>query len=410
MEVNTMSGLIKNLAMLILTDLLLITACSQHNPTKTSESQDLSADNVTPSLELVSTAQTTAIPTGIPTEAINEEAYPVIASVPVRSIATGYTHSLALQQDGDVLGWGAADVLGLSEDEEATQPVPILLPGIHDIKAIYARGFYSLFVDSAGRIRELSLFERGKHSLLPGIDHVEQIATGDNQTILALKDDGSVWAWGAGEKGQVGTGDLTDTAKFVRVPLDDVRQVGFAGNLALAVRKDGSLWCWGQSEGITGSQDIRSSPQMVQEVENVQSVAYGDGVNILHNDGSVTVWIDGEFHSVEQLPPIMQIDGVYQTYNLGVATNGTFWVWGSLWVNAVYPPDPPYDRTFGLERYQGHQIDLKNIVQVSADGGVIVALDKEGTVWAWGQSGYGEIGTGLVRGLIRIPTQIIKSP
>jgi alpha-tubulin suppressor-like RCC1 family protein len=382
---------------------LLMTACLMRESNQTVEGTSSLSSTVTAS----STLERTDIlaPTLTMIQPATPMVGPMLTSIPVVSIATGLTHSLALQENGNILAWGAAESLGLSQDRNAVQPTPILLENIEDIKEIDAYDLYSLFINDAGEISEIGYIERGKYDKLPGLDQVRQVATGYTG-MLALKEDGTVWAWG---EGQIAPAGRTDSAEFIKVPVEDVVQIAFARNLALAVKRDGTVWAWGGERLVTGMEEIWTTPRQVQELQNVECVAWGDGLNILHTDGTVTVWTNGEFFSVKQLPPITQLDGDDIFYNFGVATDGTLWVWGTGWPNAVYSEldQMPYSSTMGPERFQGHQIDLHNVVQISAEGGTILVLDEDGTVWAWGVSSFGELGTGLVDGALRVPTPII---
>ncbi len=332
---------------------------------------------------------------------------PFVTTSPVKAIAAGTADSVALLENGDVLAWGQKLVFGLAANSDVVQPLPALLPAVHKIRTIYARDVHVLFVDQTGYIHESSFLKPGESSVFSDIDHVQQVTSGNGETLLALKEDGSVWAWGAGQYGQLGTGKLGDTRTFIKVPLDHVTQILMSYTLALAVRDDGTLWAWGWSPDVTGVDEVWSSPRQVRGVQNAQSVADGNGISILHKDGTVTVWIEGILHQIQGLPPIVQVDGQYDLYNLGVGGDGTVWAWGQAWFSATYPEPMPTAGANGFERFRGHQININDIVQVSADAQLILALDKNGTVWAWGYSRSGEIGTGLVSGLIKTPTPII---
>jgi alpha-tubulin suppressor-like RCC1 family protein len=317
-----------------------------------------------------------------------------------------------LQENGDVLGWGRAGLLQISGDNQGIQLHPTLIPNIHDIKAMYPRDFHVLFIDKSGEIHELGFLEPGKASVFQGIGQVQQVATrwatSRDKTLLAVKEDGTVWAWGAGQQGQLGIGQLTDTTDFVNVPIDNVKQVAFTFSLALAVRDDGTLWAWGKDYGeIIGSQEIWTSPQQVPDIENVQSVVLGDGLSILHTDGTVSVLIEGDTYPVKNLPPIAQIDGSYSLFTVGAAVDGTVWAWGAGWAEAVFPEPIPDDAGDGPDRLNAYQIDLSEIRQVSTEGSVILALDKQGTVWAWGVNAFGGVGTGTVGDHIKKPTPVI---
>jgi alpha-tubulin suppressor-like RCC1 family protein len=70
-------------------------------------------------------------------------------------------------------------------------------------------------------------------------------SAGGNHT-LALKTDGSLWAWGNNDSGQLGDGTITARSTPVRV-LDDVRAVAAGTRHTLALKTDGSLWAWGSN-------------------------------------------------------------------------------------------------------------------------------------------------------------------
>jgi alpha-tubulin suppressor-like RCC1 family protein len=74
--------------------------------------------------------------------------------------------------------------------------------------------------------------------------------------MVAVKTDGTVWAWGWGFKGALGDGDLTSHShvypqqvlKSAGQPLTNVAQVVCGGsNFALALTRDGKVYGWGQN-------------------------------------------------------------------------------------------------------------------------------------------------------------------
>jgi alpha-tubulin suppressor-like RCC1 family protein len=70
------------------------------------------------------------------------------------------------------------------------------------------------------------------------------VAGGHGHT-LAVKSDGSLWAWGRNGSGQLGLGDHVNRSTPVRVGAAHGWVAVVGGHDSLALKKDGSLWAWG---------------------------------------------------------------------------------------------------------------------------------------------------------------------
>jgi alpha-tubulin suppressor-like RCC1 family protein len=88
---------------------------------------------------------------------------------------------------------------------------------------------------------------------------MSRIAGGDGFS-LALKSNGSLWAWGLNDAGQLGLGDVTasvDSPTRVGVA-HDWATIACGQDFSLALQKDGSLWAWGDNGfGQLGLGDTR---------------------------------------------------------------------------------------------------------------------------------------------------------
>ena len=82
---------------------------------------------------------------------------------------------------------------------------------------------------------------------------IQMIASGTNH-VLALKNDGTVWAWGYNNYGQLG--DNTQITRYTPVqvlsedansPLQDIIYIAAGTNYSVAVNKKGEVWTWGQN-------------------------------------------------------------------------------------------------------------------------------------------------------------------
>ncbi|MBY9081309.1 RCC1 domain-containing protein, partial [Paenibacillus sp. CGMCC 1.18879] len=78
---------------------------------------------------------------------------------------------------------------------------------------------------------------------------VTAIAAGSSHS-LALKSDGSVWAWGYNGGGQLGDNSTTQRSVPVQVTgLTEVTAIAGGNNHSLALKSDGSVWAWGYNGG-----------------------------------------------------------------------------------------------------------------------------------------------------------------
>jgi alpha-tubulin suppressor-like RCC1 family protein len=194
------------------------------------------------------------------------------------AVAADYDHCLAVQRDGTVWTWGW---LGwVNGNPNNYQAGPARVDGLDGVvAATLASGDY-LAARHDGTVWEWGIPEKGVQpapAQVSGLENVIALA-GGNAMIgyfcgncgqrLALKRDGTVWAWGDNADGQLGDG----TVGPVRMTpaqvagLTGVVAVG-AGDLhSLAVKGDGTVWAWGNNDsGQLGVQGSRALPLKLPE-------------------------------------------------------------------------------------------------------------------------------------------------
>ncbi|MNO46517.1 Regulator of chromosome condensation (RCC1) repeat protein [compost metagenome] len=216
------------------------------------------------------------------------------------------------------------------------------------------------------------------------IDHVKQVSGGDRHNLM-LKDDGTVWAVGRNEHGQLGTGVQSSTvlAEPVQVKgLTDVISVSAGGSHSLALRKDGTVWAWGSNEqGELGddSGQNRLTPVQVKGLPAILSIAAGSNNSVaLGNGGEVWVWGSSKSIGIKKdmvlKPTQIKGNGEYRAVDMdgqsGAALrwDGTVWLWSN------------YTDRYPGETLQPIQIPgLTNVVSMTTDS----AVKADGTVWQW---------------------------
>lgn len=131
------------------------------------------------------------------------------------------------------------------------------------------------------------------------MDNVTAVSLGMMYT-TAIKTDGSLWAWGGNEYGQLGDGSRKTSTVPVKV-MDDVAAVSCGSSYTGAIKSDGSLWMWGDNgqgalgNGYVGNEKINQGrgdfPVQTLPVKLMDGVAVVSGGTlhtiIVKTDGSV---------------------------------------------------------------------------------------------------------------------------
>jgi alpha-tubulin suppressor-like RCC1 family protein len=250
-----------------------------------------------------------------------------------------------------------------------------------------------------------------------GTDSWASVAASDKHTV-AIRNDGTLWAWGDNSNGQLGDGSTTDahvpeqigTAKWARV------SVGGAGAAdTVAIRADGTLWAWGYNgDGQLGDGSTTDShvPEQVGTATNWASVAAGaDNTFAIRTDGTLWAWgsnVDGVLgqgsltagpHVPEQIGTANNWVTVAtgSVHTVAVRTDGTLWTWGGNEYGQLGDGTAggPICSVTDACRDAPEQIGTAtNWASVAAGGDDTFAIRTDGTLWGWGLNEEGALGDG----------------
>jgi len=190
-------------------------------------------------------------------------------------VACGYAHSLARKADGTVWAWGWNGNGQLGDGTVTSRSTPAQVVGLNGAVGIAAGYGFSAVLKGDGTVwtfgvngyGTLARSTTGTSNQSPGqasgIGGVVALAAGEEH-LLAVKSDGTLWAWGRNEAGQLGIGTVNTPSGPVQVPgLAAVAAVAAYKANSLAALGDGTYWAWGaNSYGQLGdgTTTTRTSP------------------------------------------------------------------------------------------------------------------------------------------------------
>lgn len=234
---------------------------------------------------------------------------------------------------------------------------------------------------------------------------VPTVDTGSSHT-LAVRGDGTVWAWGIGWNGRLGDGTgATWPLPGMLGTITGVTAVSAGDAHSLAVTTAGDLWSWGYNatgQLGSGSTSDRTRPGLVSGLTGVVAAAAGDSHSlVLLSDG--TAWgfgrnLEGQVGdgtTTQRITPVQAtgLSGVTaiavgSNHSLAVTSDGHVWSWGTNGNGQLGTGN-----TIGRST-PGSVAGLTTATRVAAGSASSFALLSDGTVRAWGHNYAGALGDG----------------
>jgi alpha-tubulin suppressor-like RCC1 family protein len=343
---------------------------------------------------------------------------PCVAQAKITAISRGLQTVLALDDQGHVWMWG-----------DGTPPSNAQKLSIDNVTAIAADGSnYALKNDGTvwawgfggyGMLGNGETVTYNTPVQVSDLTDVIEISAGP-QNGYALKKDGTVWAWGLNNKGQLGIGTY-GTPALVSTPvqvlgLTDI--VALGSNGGYAIKKDGTLYTWlNDTLAYPGGQPI---PFKVPYADNVKQTTYvsDKNTNFLKNDGTVWGWGDnqyGEMGNGTRTSLALGEVNVWPPVQATITDVKQIAIWLFI-VDALKNDGTVWEwGNSQLERPRSTNLGLLSPMQVSGLDHVVqigtgIALKDDGTVWGWGQNFGKWLKDASDNTVVTSPIMIFKEP
>jgi alpha-tubulin suppressor-like RCC1 family protein len=227
----------------------------------------------------------------------------------------------------------------------------------------------------------------------------------------AIKSDGSLWMWGKAYYGEFGIN--ANYPVLYSSPIQTIaggtnwKYISVSAYNCAAIKTDGTMWGWGQGMGGqvgTGSAGNWYSPvQSADAGKNWKSVCCGSGRTAgIKTDGTLWLWGANSYGELgistattNVYSPIQTTVGGTSWKQVGVGTYHTAAIKtdGTLWSFGRNNFGQLGDGTIS-DKYSAVQTSAggTNWKQVACSGGTTVAIKTDGTLWTWGLGTSGELG------------------
>ena len=225
----------------------------------------------------------------------------------IKAVYCGNNHTIILKNDDTLWGSGYNRLghLGLGDTTNRNMFTKIAT----DIKSAYCGSEYTVVLKNDGTLwacgynncGQLGLGDTNNRTVLTRIttttntNDIKLICCGDSHTLI-LKNNGTLWACGDNQYGQLGLGDTNRRTTFTQITANtnDIKSVYCGGNYTSILKNDGTLYVCGANVygqlGLGDTTNRKTLTQVTTNTDDIKSIYCGYNHNaILKNDGTLYV-------------------------------------------------------------------------------------------------------------------------
>ena len=240
----------------------------------------------------------------------------------------------------------------------------------------------------------------------------KQVSSGTDHT-SAIKTDGTLWTWGNGQFGKLGNASTTSVSTPVTTFAGGTnwKQVSCGAIHTAAIKTDGTLWTWGNpflgrlGNAVVSNTSISTPVTTFAGGTNWKQVSitlFSAHTAAIKTDGTLWTWGYGSSGRLGNgvttgsiSTPVTTFAGGTNwkqvssgdSYTAAIKTDGTLWTWG-LGSSGRLGTNDTLNRSTPVTTFSGGT----NWKQVSSGVDHTSAIKTDGTLWTWGNGGFGQLG------------------
>lgn len=351
-------------------------------------------------------------------------------------VSCGSCHTIAIKNDDTMWAWGCNNrgQLGLDDTENRSSQHQI----IDEIKwKVISCGYeFTVAIKNDGTLwswgynyyGQLGLGSAGVNRDVPsqiGVDNDWENVSSGYLFAIAIKNDGTIWAWGNNNSGQLGIDNVIPKNIPTKINNDtDWTLLSCGFYHVVAIKSNGTMWSWGENGngqlGLNDNIDRYTPVQIGSDNDWISVSCGGDHTVAIKNDNSIWAWgynEDGELglgdythpgignrnYSPSQIGTDVDWENVFcgGYHALAVKTDGTLWSWGYNYYGQL-----------GL----GYLTNVNEPMKIGTDTDWIfvgcgeyhtLAIKTNNSMYPWGNNNNGQLGLGDTINISE-PVNIVK--
>ena len=298
-------------------------------------------------------------------------------------VLTSFNHTLIIKKDASLWAWGYNNIGQLGDGTTTQKVTPIRIGRDNNWKSLATTSYPNYNDTHSG----------------------------------GIKTDGTLWMWGEGDSGRLGTENTTDLSVPTQIGSDTnwaMLSIGLADTYAL--KTDGTLWTWGKYTsnrlGQGTSSNILTPTQLGTDSDWVYVSAGARFGLAIKDDGTLWTWGQGTHgqlglnYKIDMDTPQMVgfehnwkiVNGGFY-HSLGIKQDGTLWSWGYA---TEYALGLGNTTNYTTPQQVGVDSDWEKI---EAGYNSSFAIKEDSLLYVWGSGYKGRLGSGNETDL-RVPTKL----